>query len=286
MITLQGRAYGKLNLTLDILGRRPDGYHDLEMVMCSVSLYDEITVRLDTGEPWSVTCDRPGIPDGPDNLCWKAAKAYLDAADLAPEGVSVAIRKSIPAQAGMAGGSSDAAAVLRLLNGHYRRFSESQLRALGLRVGSDVPYCLFGGIALAAGRGEVLTRLPELPPNACFVLVKPDFAISTPALFRTVDAVGVTARPDNRAMEAALAAGDLPAVGRLLENAFEPPVSEASPVVQTVRRELLELGALGARLTGTGSVVFGLFDKPETAAIAALALQGRYPEVQAVRATE
>ena len=255
MITLQGRAYGKLNLTLDILGRRPDGYHDLEMVMCSVSLCDEITVRLDTGEPWSVTCDRPGIPDGPDNLCWKAAKAYLDAADLAPEGVSVAIRKSIPAQAGMAGGSSDAAAVLRLLNGHYRRFSESQLRALGLRVGSDVPYCLFGGIALAAGR-------------------------------RTVDAVGVTARPDNRAMEAALAAGDLPAVGRLLENAFEPPVSEAFPVVQTVRRELLELGALGARLTGTGSVVFGLFDKRETAARAALALQGRYPEVHAVRATE
>ena len=102
MITLQGRAYGKLNLTLDILGRRPDGYHDLEMVMCSVSLCDEITVRLDTGEPWSVTCDRPGIPDGPDNLCWKAAKAYLDAADLAPEGVSVAIRKSIPAWAGMA----------------------------------------------------------------------------------------------------------------------------------------------------------------------------------------
>ena len=132
----------------------------------------------------------------------------------------------------------------------------------------------------------MLTRLPDLPPNASFVLVKPDFAISTPALFRTVDAVGVTARPDNRAMEAALAAGDLPAVGRLLENAFEPPVSEAFPVVQTVRRELLELGALGARLTGTGSVVFGLFDKPETAALAAFALQGRYPEVHAVRAAE
>lgn len=286
MITLQGRACGKLNLTLDILGKRSDGYHDLEMVMCSVSLCDEVTVSLDTGEPWSVTCDRPGIPEGAGNLCWKAAKAYLDAADLAPDGVSVTIRKSIPAQAGMAGGSSDAAAVLRLLNGHYRRFSEPQLRAVGLRVGSDVPYCLFGGTALAAGRGEVLTRLPDLPPKACFVLVKPDFAISTPALFRTVDAVGVTARPDNRAMEAALAAGDLPAVGRLLENAFEPPVSEAFPVVQTVRRELLELGALGARLTGTGSVVFGLFDKPETAALAALALQGRYPEVHAVRATE
>ena len=89
MITLQGRACGKLNLTLDILGRRSDGYHDLEMVMCSVSLCDEVTVALDTGEPWSVTCDRPGIPEGEGNLCWKAAKAYLDAADLAPDGVSV-----------------------------------------------------------------------------------------------------------------------------------------------------------------------------------------------------
>ena len=284
MITLQGGACGKLNLTLDILGQRADGYHELEMVMCSVDLCDRLTLSLETGRPWSVVCDRPGIPDGAGNLCWKAAKAFFDAAGCSPNGISIEIQKAIPAQAGMAGGSSDAAAVLRLLNEHYRCFTETQLRSIGLTVGSDVPYCLFGGVALAKGRGEVLSRLSDLPAEACFVLVKPDFAISTPALFRTVDAVGVTARPDNRAMEAALAAGDLPAVGRLLENAFEPPVSEAYPVVQDIRRALLDCGALGARLTGTGSVVFGLFDDAQTAGRAALALQAAYPEVHAVRA--
>ena len=117
---------------------------------------------LGTGQPWTVVCDRPGIPDGQGNLCWKAARAYFDAAALDPGGLRIEICKAIPAQAGMAGGSSDAAAVLRALNRHYGRFTETQLRAIGLTVGSDVPYCLFGGAALAQGRGEILTRLPEL----------------------------------------------------------------------------------------------------------------------------
>ena len=284
MIPLRETAYGKLNLTLDILGKRPDGYHDLEMVMCSVSVADEVTLMLGTGQPWTVVCSADGIPDGPDNLCWKAARAYFDAAQRDPGGLRIEIRKTIPAQAGMAGGSSDAAAVLRALNRHYGCFSEAQLRAVGLTVGSDVPYCLFGGTALAQGRGEMLTRLPALPENACFVLVKPAFSVSTPALFRRIDAEGVTERPDNAAMVAALEAGDLPAIGRLLQNAFEPVVAQTYPVVQEIRTTLLENGALGARLTGTGSVVFGLFDGEEKAASAAETLRARYPEVHTAKA--
>ena len=279
MIVLRERAPGKLNLTLDVLGKRPDGYHDLEMVMISVSLADELTLELGTGKGWSLRCDRPDIPSGPENLCWKAARAYFDAAGIDPGGLSLRIRKSVPAQAGMAGGSSDAAAVLRALNRHYERFSDEDLRTLGLTVGSDVPYCLFGGTALARGRGEILTRLPDLPKELYFVLAKPEFSVSTPALYRELDEEGVTDRPDTGAMIRAIEQGDLNAIGANLRNAFEPLIVARYPVVEELRRVLLAHGAFGARLTGTGSVVFGIFRSKFKAAAAALELRDHCPDV-------
>ena len=247
--------------------------------MCSVSLADELELELGTGLPWAVTCDRGDLPQNEGNLCWKAARLFFDAAGLDPGGLTVRIRKSIPAQAGMAGGSSDAAAVLRALNRHYGRFSAEALREIGLRAGSDVPYCLFGGVAFARGRGEILTRLPDLPEGLCFVLAKPAFSVSTPALFREIDEVGVTERPAVTFMLRGLMTGDATAIGQSLANAFEPAVSEAFPVVQTLRRVMLEHGALGAKLTGTGSVVFGLFDDRAAAEKAAEALRELVPEV-------
>lgn len=279
MIVLQKEAHAKLNLTLDILGKRPDGYHDLRMVMTSVSLSDTVKIILGTGKPWEVTADCGNIPQNEGNLCWKAARAYFDAAVLDPQGISIRLTKRIPSQAGMAGGSSDAAAVLRLLNDHYRVLSEPMLQRLALSVGSDVPYCLFGGTALAEGRGEILTRLPDLPSQMAYVLVKPDFAVSTPALFRAIDAAGTKVRPDNAAMQNAIEAGDLPAIGALLQNAFEPEIVRDYPVVEEIRQRLLANGALGARLTGTGSVVFGVFDGEAAAAQAAEALKDKYPLV-------
>ena len=277
--TLHETAPGKLNLTLDVLGKRPDGYHELEMVMVSVSLHDSLTLELGTGEAWSVTCNRPDIPAGPGNLCWKAARAYFDAAEIDPDGLRIRVEKQVPAQAGMAGGSSDAAAVLRALNRHYGRFSEEELRAIGLTVGSDVPYCLFGGVALARGRGETLTRLPDLPGELNFVLAKPDFSVSTPALFREIDGAGVTARPDTAAMVSAIQRRDRNAIGGLLQNAFEPLVTAQYPVVEELRQVLLAHGAIGARLTGTGSVIFGLFCSKFRAFSAALELEELCPEV-------
>ena len=274
MTTLYETAPGKLNLTLDILGRRPDGYHELEMVMISVDLCDRLTLALGTGEAWTVTCDRPGIPNDRTNLCWKAAERYFAAFGQDPGGLSIRIEKTIPAQGGMAGGSSDAAAVLRALNRHYAALSESRLAELALEVGSDVPYCLAGGTALARGRGERLTPLPPLPREACFVLVRPDFSVSTPALFAEIDRLGVTRRPDNRAMERALAAGDLSAVAAAVANAFEPPILARFPQVGRIKADLLASGALTAQLTGTGSVVFGLFDDAAAARRAAAALGG------------
>jgi len=284
MITLQQFACGKLNLTLDILGKRPDGYHELEMVMCSVSLRDRLVITLGTGAPWRVRCDRPTIPQDEKNLCYKAAKIFFDAAGIDPGGLYINVLKNIPAQAGMGGGSSDAAGVLLALNRHYGRFSDQRLRALGLQVGSDVPYCMFGGVALARGRGEILSRLPDLPKGLFFVLVKPEFSVSTPALFGQIDAEGVTVRPDTEAMVQAVKKKDGRAIGRLLENAFEPAVSRDYPVVQQIRQTMLSRGALGARLTGTGSVVFGLFDDRLAAARAALELQSSFREVHIVTA--
>ena len=284
MIILHETAPGKLNLTLDVLGKRPDGYHDLEMVMISVSLRDSLTLELGTGEPWSVTCDRPGIPAGPENLCWKAARAYCDAAGIDPDGLRIRVEKHIPAQAGMAGGSSDAAAVLRALNRHYGRFSEEELRTVGLTVGSDVPYCLFGGAALARGRGELLTRLPDLPGELHFVLAKPDFSVSTPELFRELDAAGVSARPDTAAMVSAIQRRDRNAIGANLQNAFEPLVAARYPVVEELRQVLLAHGAVGARLTGTGSVIFGVFCSKFRAFSAALEMEELCPEVHLAEA--
>lgn len=279
MIRLHETAYGKLNLTLDVLGLRPDGYHELEMVMISVSLSDELTLSLETGGSWTVRCDRPGIPAGEGNLCWKAARIYCEAAGIDPGGLSIHIEKQIPAQAGMAGGSSDAAAVLRALNRHYGAFSAEQLRALGLRVGSDVPYCLFGGAALARGRGELLTRLPPLPGELFFVLAKPEFSVSTPALFRELDTVGVSVRPDTPAMLDAIRRQDRDAIGACLQNAFEPLVTRQYPIVERLRGIMLAHEAVGARLTGTGSVVYGLFCSKFKALSAALELRDLCPEV-------
>ena len=208
-----------------------------------------------------------------------AAAVDFDAAEVDPEGLRITVKKAIPAQAGMAGGSSDAAAVLRALNRHYGRFSDEQLRAVGLDVGSDVPYCLFGGVALAKGRGEILTRLPDLPEKLFFVLVKPKFSVSTPALFRQIDAAGVRVRPDTAAMLRALASGDRAGIGKLLCNAFQPEVAADFPVVEEIRAAMLEHGAFGAQLTGTGSVVFGLFGSKLKAAAAALVLESRFPAV-------
>ena len=173
----------------------------------------------------------------------------------------------------MAGGSSDAAAVLRALNRHYRRFSDEELRVIGLRTGSDVPYCLFGGVALAKGRGEVLTRLSDLPGELWFVLAKPAFSVSTPDLFREIDEVGLTVRPDTPTMLRAIERQDRNAIGAALQNAFEPLVAARFPVVSQLRQVMLAHEAIGVCLTGTGSVVFGLYCSKFKAVAAALELR-------------
>ena len=278
MTVLREQAHGKLNLTLDVRGRREDGYHELESVMAKVSLCDDITLTLDTGRPWELVCSDPKLPQNEGNLCWKAARLYFDAAGVEPDGLRIEIEKRVPAQAGMAGGSSDAAAVLRALDRHYGLLDEAALRKLALQTGSDVPFCLSGSVSLVGGRGERLSPLPTLPRQALCVLVQPEFSISTPWLFAELDRRGCALHPDSAALTDALAAGSLPRLGAALGNSFSPLAEELFPVVGELKRRLRGLGALGAELTGTGSVVFGLFDEPAAAEAARDALSAEYPK--------
>ena len=173
MTTLYEGAYAKVNLTLDVLGKREDGYHDLQSVMQTISIRDDVEIDVGTGKPWVLECSREDIPNGPENLAWKAAKVYCDAMKLDPQGLAIRITKRIPSGAGLGGGSADAAAVLRALNRHFDSpLSILALAELGAQVGSDVPFCVVGGTAMVEGRGERLRKLPDMP-ECVFVVCKP-----------------------------------------------------------------------------------------------------------------
>lgn len=274
---MEVQAFAKLNLTLDILGKRPDGYHDLRMVMQSITLADTLTLEENQGEGLRVSTNLRFLPTGEKNLAAAAALRFWEALGRGPEDLDIHIQKRIPVCAGMAGGSSDAAAVLRALNQRAGApFSPLELARLGEQVGSDVPYCVLGGTALAEGRGEQLTSLPPLP--RCWVVAcKPDFPISTPELFAQADRVKLRRRPDTAGLLSALEAGDLGGVARRMYNVFEdvlPPRLYAR--VAEIKNELVQRGALGANMSGSGPTAFGLFDCQEAAEEARAGLAERY----------
>lgn len=274
-------AYAKLNLTLDILRKRPDGYHDLRMVMQSIALHDTVTVRTETGDgDITVRTDREDLPGGPGNIAWKAARAFYDAVGMENGGTEILLEKRIPMQAGMAGGSADGAAVLQALRSLYApEMSRQELERIGLQVGSDVPFCVRGGTALAEGRGEVLTDLPPLP-TCTIVVCKPEFGLSTPALFGRVRVEKLGRRPDHDAMKQALAAGNLGAVARQMGNVFEEVLTaEESREIAYLKDVMLRCGAFNAVMTGSGPTVFGLFAQKEQAERAAQALRSRYAQL-------
>ena len=170
MTTLFEPAYAKINLTLDVLGKRDDGYHDLKTVMQTISLRDDVEIDLGTGKPWKLICDKEGIPCDERNLAWKAARLYCDTMQVDPDGLQIRITKRIPSEAGLAGGSADAAAVLRALNSHFGSpLSIWALAELGAQIGSDVPFCVVGGTMMCEGRGERMRKLPNMPD--CIIVV-------------------------------------------------------------------------------------------------------------------
>lgn len=279
MTTLYESAFAKLNLTLDVLGKRPDGYHDLQSVMQTISVRDDVEIDVGTGKPWKLICSREGIPTDETNLAWKAAKVCCDNLNKNPDGLEIRILKRIPSGAGMGGGSADAAAVLRALNRHYGNpLSILALAELGAQVGSDVPFCVLGGTAMAEGRGEILRKLPDMP-DCVFVVCKPAFSVSTPELYRKIDQAAIAQRPDNRAMESALISGDLLKVAQQLCNVFDPVVTQEHLELNYIKSLFHQYGAVGYQMTGSGSAVFAIVSEFEVAAVICNMLKENYPDV-------
>ena len=277
MRILREPAPAKINLTLDVLSKRSDGYHDLESIMQAVSLEDEIILEIGTGMPWELVCDSDHIPKDERNLAWKAARVFCDSQSWDPMGLRITVIKRIPSEAGLGGGSADAAAVLRGLNRCLDRpLSAMALAELGAKVGSDVPFCVLGGTAFCQGRGEILKPL-DIAPKYAYVLCKPDLAFSTPKLFAKLDEATITCRPDHEAMVCGLKENDPRKVGRLLCNVFEEAVLEEYKPISRIKNLLLECGACGAQMTGSGSVVFGIFPTEQTAQLGAEAIKAEFP---------
>ena len=279
MAVLEVKAYAKLNLSLDVLGKRPDGYHDMRMVMQTVNLTDAIRLEIGTGQPLHMGSNLGFLPANESNLAAAAALRLCEATGVDAGGLSIDLEKTIPVCAGLAGGSADAAAVLRGLNQLLDLgLPGERLEEIGALVGSDVPYCVRGGTALAEGRGEILTDLPSLP-DCLVVLCKPAFSVSTPELFRSLDGCRIRRRPDTAGLLAALESGDLPGVARRMYNVFEDALpARRAQEIDAVKNVMIQHGALGASMSGTGPTVFGLVTQRDAAQGAWAALKEQYPE--------
>ena len=276
MDAIKERSRAKLNLSLDVLSRRDDGYHDLRMVMCSVDFGDDVIVSLRTDGDTVCRSNLSWLPSDGRNLAVRAAQAFFEYLGEKSPGTEIVLEKHVPVGAGMAGGSANAAAVLRALNILTGAgLGSDTLRVIGLTVGSDVPYCIAGGNALAEGRGEILTMLPPVP--SCYIVIcKPSFSVSTAELYRTIDTHQLRTHPDTSGLIEAIKGGDLSGIARRMYNVFEDVLPRSSHEIHTIRSEMLDLGALGAVMTGTGSAVFGLFDDPEKASGAFMRLRRFY----------
>ena len=250
------KAYAKINLYLDVLNKREDGYHNILSVMTEVksdSFYDTVTVRK--AESRSMTCSDPTLTVGDDNLCLKAANAFFRALG-SDDGCFIELEKYLPREAGLGGGSSDAAAVLRALNRLYDNvFTTEELCKIGAKIGADVPFCVVGGTMLAEGIGEILNPFPALPE--CHIVISGGVGkVSTPEAYRIIDNTPPTSRGDITALRTAMENGNLGEIGKHLYNRFE----DTLPSCQEVKNCFTENGALGTLMSGSGSAVFGIFD--------------------------
>lgn len=284
MSKYETEAHGKINLGLDVTGRRPNGYHEVCMIMQSVGLHDELCFETASDSSITLTTDAGDIPTDGTNLVCRAIDLIRCEYSI-PDGVHVTLRKNLPVAAGMAGGSSDAAAALRAMNALFSLgLDDPTLASFGVRLGADIPYCIAGGTALAEGIGEVLTPLNPMP-DCSILLIKPDISVSTPVVYRGLDeraltvsaqsghptddinaALGYISHPDINAQLKALSSNDLHALCANMGNLLEPVTCAAYPVITEIRSAMIEEGAISAMMSGSGPTVFGIYDDPDKAA--------------------
>lgn len=264
MDEIKVKALAKVNLGLDVIRRREDGYHEVKMIMQTIHLYDQLEIKKTEKPGIQITTNLDFLPTNENNLIYKAAKLLQDTCKI-EEGVAVDLQKHIPVAAGMAGGSTDAAAVLYGMNELFHLGMKRQkLMELGVQIGADVPYCLMRGTALAEGIGEKLKSLPPMPK--CPVLIaKPAISVSTKFVYENLKLDEHTVHPDIDAQLAAIRKGDLQGVAAHMGNLLETVTIPEYPVIDEIKRCMLESGAINAMMSGSGPTVFGLFEDEDTA---------------------
>lgn len=273
---IREKAYAKINLGLDVLRRRPDGYHEVKMIMQTVDICDDLTFEK-RGEPGiGFRIEGSELPADENNLVYRAAALLMEKRQIR-EGVSITLQKKIPIAAGMAGGSADAAATLRGVNALFGMgYSAEELKEIGVTLGADIPYCIQGGTMLSEGIGEILTPLSE-PPACHLVIAKPDIDVSTAFVYGYLQADKLTFHPDIDGMAAALAAGELKGITDRMGNVLETVTVKEYPVIDKLKRMMCELGAENALMSGSGPTVFGIYREKEEAEKAAAAIRAEEP---------
>lgn len=274
MEQIRKKAYAKINLALDVLRKRADGYHEVKMIMQTVAIYDTLTFTKREDSGIFLKTDKEELSSGTDNLIYRAASCLMKEAGIT-QGVEVVLQKRIPIAAGMAGGSTDAAAALTGLNELFELdYSLEKLQKLGVTLGADIPYCLMGGCALSEGIGEKLTKLPP-PPPCVLVVAKPDINVSTKFVYENLHADSLLYHPDVDGMIQAIRTGSIKGIADRLGNVLETVTVREYPVIEDIKNLMKCAGAENALMSGSGPTVFGIFGKEECAGKAAEQIRER-----------
>lgn len=274
MIQTKQRAYAKINLGLDVLRRRPDGYHEVKMVMQTVDIYDDLFLEKTEKPGVELQIEGSELTAGKDNLICRAAELFMEEKGIAG-GVKIRLVKRIPIAAGMAGGSSDAAATLRGMNELWETgCSAQELQELGVRLGADIPYCVVGGTMLSEGIGEILTPLPA-PPECVLLIAKPEISVSTKFVYENLHADTLKSHPDIDGMAEAIRRRQLEGITERMGNVLETVTTKTYPVIEEIKTVMKEKGAENALMSGSGPTVFGIFGQKEQAEAAAAILRER-----------
>lgn len=252
------KAYAKINISLDIIGKREDGYHLLEMIMQSIDLYDELNIEKQNKDI-TIKCNKPYVPTDERNLAYKAAKLFIEKYQIS-SGVTININKNIPVCAGLAGGSTDGAAVLKAMNKIFDiHASDEELMELGLQLGADVPYCIKGGTALCRGIGEEVTKLKDFK-DKILVLVKPPFGVSTKSVYQEFDLSKARSHPNTDVLVKAIEENDLRLVANNMKNLLENVTLRKHKILINIKEEMKNSGSIGTMMSGSGPTVFAFFD--------------------------
>lgn len=255
---MKTKAYAKVNIALDVIGKREDGYHLLKMIMQAIDLYDEIIVEK-IGKGIKINCNKPYVPTDERNLAYKAAKLFIDKFNI-NSGVSITIKKNIPVSAGLAGGSTDCAAVLKLMNDIFKtNLTDQELMDLGVKLGADVPYCIVGGTALCEGIGEKITKIKPFK-DKILVLVKPPFGVSTKAVYQEFDLSKVVFHPNVEGLIKNIEKDNLDYVAKNMKNLLENVTLLKYKEIISIKQAMIENGSIGSMMSGSGPTVFAFFD--------------------------